>query len=165
MDSLTHAREWLTVATTLKMLDHVSLSMTKRAKAANSWLNLGATHHVRELFLFQIITNYGSSSNPFLTYLLDNYDFVFIPVVNPDGYEYTWTTVSARRIFSSRPLILVATTTATSYVCRSFIFTHEKRALMFCSPKVQRNGSVGKSQTPKGLSHEDGLGLSKTSYG
>ena len=26
--------------------------------------------------------------------LLDNNDFVFMPMLNPDGYEYSWTNVS-----------------------------------------------------------------------
>lgn len=43
--------------------------------------------------------------NPDNTYLYENIDWVIIPVVNPDGYEYTHTTVSkliclSRKLFS-----------------------------------------------------------------
>jgi len=33
----------------------------------------------------------GYGSNPEVTSLLDNYNWHFVPVVNPDGYSYTWT--------------------------------------------------------------------------
>ncbi|XP_038058871.1 carboxypeptidase B-like [Patiria miniata] len=52
----THAREWLSPATQLKMVD---------------------------LFL----TGYGSNSE--ITNLLDKMDFYWMPIANPDGYEYS----------------------------------------------------------------------------
>ena len=32
-------------------------------------------------------------TDPDVKRLVDAYDWYFLPVVNPDGYEYTWTTV------------------------------------------------------------------------
>jgi len=37
----------------------------------------------------QLITQYDK--NPNVTYHVDNLEFIIIPVVNPDGYEYSWT--------------------------------------------------------------------------
>ena len=34
---------------------------------------------------------YGNDSD--VTYLVDTYDFHFLPIVNPDGYVYTFTDV------------------------------------------------------------------------
>lgn len=33
------------------------------------------------------------SQNPDITHILDNMDVYILPVMNPDGYKYTWTTV------------------------------------------------------------------------
>ncbi|EAA27505.1 hypothetical protein GE21DRAFT_8032 [Neurospora crassa] len=40
--------------------------------------------------LWSIITAYGKES--MVTKLLKHFDIIFIPVVNPDGYDYTWKT-------------------------------------------------------------------------
>ncbi|KAK4193072.1 hypothetical protein QBC35DRAFT_163519 [Podospora australis] len=40
--------------------------------------------------MWSAITAYGKE--PMITKLLDKFDIVFIPVLNPDGYEYTWQT-------------------------------------------------------------------------
>ncbi|KAK3398988.1 hypothetical protein B0T20DRAFT_435749 [Sordaria brevicollis] len=40
--------------------------------------------------LWSIITAYGKES--MVTKLLKHFDIIFIPVLNPDGYEYTWKT-------------------------------------------------------------------------
>ena len=42
--------------------------------------------------LFQMVTQYANDSD--VTYLVDTYDFHFLPIVNPDGYVYTFTDVS-----------------------------------------------------------------------
>ncbi|KAK2156094.1 hypothetical protein LSH36_222g04005 [Paralvinella palmiformis] len=59
IDSLIHAREWLTGATILKIIDH-------------------------------FITNYGTDQE--VTDLVNKYDWHFLPVINPDGYIYSWET-------------------------------------------------------------------------
>ena len=41
--------------------------------------------------MFQIATKYGTDAE--ITALLDYADWLITPVSNPDGYEYTWTTV------------------------------------------------------------------------
>jgi murein tripeptide amidase MpaA len=56
------------------------------------------TQHSREslspmtamYFLEQLLSGYGP--DPRITALVDGIDFHFIPVVNPDGYNYVWTT-------------------------------------------------------------------------
>lgn len=40
----------------------------------------------------QILSGYGT--DPEVTALLDAFDWVIIPSINPDGYAYTWSTVS-----------------------------------------------------------------------
>ena len=39
-----------------------------------------------------MVMMYGNDSD--VTYLVDTYDFHFLPIVNPDGYVYTFTDVS-----------------------------------------------------------------------
>lgn len=53
-----------------------------------------ALHHAREpesmmqmiYFMFYLLENYGT--DPEVTYLIENRELYFIPVVNPDGYKY-----------------------------------------------------------------------------
>ena len=53
-----------------------------------------ALHHAREpegmmqmiFYMYYLLENYGT--NPEVTCLVDNREIFFIPVVNPDGYEY-----------------------------------------------------------------------------
>lgn len=40
--------------------------------------------------LWSVITTYGKEQ--MITKLLQHFDIVFVPVLNPDGYEYTWQT-------------------------------------------------------------------------
>jgi extracellular matrix protein 14 len=40
--------------------------------------------------LWSVITSFNNE--PIVTKLLHDFDIVFIPVLNPDGYEYTWQT-------------------------------------------------------------------------
>ncbi|GKT48838.1 putative metallohydrolase YodQ [Colletotrichum spaethianum] len=53
---------------------------------AREWISTTTTNYVAWSF----ITAFGRE--PMITKLLEHFDFVFIPVVNPDGVEYTWTT-------------------------------------------------------------------------
>ncbi|ESO11534.1 hypothetical protein HELRODRAFT_185234 [Helobdella robusta] len=55
LDATTHAREWITTATILKIIDHLVLGKNADAKE-----------------------------------LIEKYDFYFIPIVNPDGYNFTF---------------------------------------------------------------------------
>jgi len=57
INSLQHAREWITPPTTI-------------------------------YFAEQLLTKYGS--DPEVTDLVDNIEFLIIPIANPDGYEYAW---------------------------------------------------------------------------
>jgi murein tripeptide amidase MpaA len=40
------------------------------------------------------ITN-GYGTDPEISSLVDQYDWKFVPIANPDGYVYTWSTVSS----------------------------------------------------------------------
>lgn len=48
------------------------------------WISTSTVNYVAWSF----ITTFGKE--PMITKLLDEFDFVFIPVLNPDGVEYTW---------------------------------------------------------------------------
>ena len=57
-----------------------------------------ALHHAREpesmeqmiFFMFYLLENYGT--DPEATYLVNNREMYFIPVINPDGYQYNYST-------------------------------------------------------------------------
>ena len=57
-----------------------------------------ALHHAREpqsmmqmiYFMYYLLENYNT--NPSVQYIVNNRELYFIPVVNPDGYEYNRTT-------------------------------------------------------------------------
>ncbi|KAK2059637.1 zinc carboxypeptidase [Colletotrichum caudatum] len=53
---------------------------------AREWISTTTANYVAWSF----ITAFGRE--PMITKLLEHFDFVFIPAVNPDGIEYTWTT-------------------------------------------------------------------------
>ncbi|KAK8856386.1 metallocarboxypeptidase ecm14 [Apiospora arundinis] len=52
---------------------------------AREWISISTVNYLAWSF----ITSYGQDE--LVDRILDKYDIVFIPVVNPDGYEYTWT--------------------------------------------------------------------------
>ncbi|KAK5077377.1 putative metallocarboxypeptidase ecm14 [Exophiala xenobiotica] len=55
---------------------------------AREWISTStATYLLRGL-----LHNFDPRRHDLIDKLLTHYDFVFIPVLNPDGYEYTWTT-------------------------------------------------------------------------
>ncbi|MBX3658188.1 MAG: hypothetical protein KF740_07125 [Ramlibacter sp.] len=53
---------------------------------AREWITVMATSYLAE----QLVTLYGTDART--TGILDRYEVVIIPVVNPDGYAFTWTT-------------------------------------------------------------------------
>ncbi|KIX07903.1 uncharacterized protein Z518_02557 [Rhinocladiella mackenziei CBS 650.93] len=55
---------------------------------AREWISVSTTAFIA----YSLVTRYGHPKFPSVTKMLDHFDLVFIPVLNPDGYEYTWTT-------------------------------------------------------------------------
>jgi extracellular matrix protein 14 len=55
---------------------------------AREWISVSTTAYI----LYSLVTRYGHPQFPYVTKMLNHFDLVFIPVLNPDGYEYTWTT-------------------------------------------------------------------------
>ncbi|AEO62799.1 uncharacterized protein THITE_2107410 [Thermothielavioides terrestris NRRL 8126] len=48
------------------------------------WISTSSVNYL----LWSVITSYDRE--PMITKLLEHFDIVFIPVLNPDGYEYSW---------------------------------------------------------------------------
>ncbi|KAK4251123.1 hypothetical protein C7999DRAFT_11178 [Corynascus novoguineensis] len=50
------------------------------------WISISSANYL----LWSVVTSHSNDS--MITKLLEHFDIVFIPVLNPDGYEYTWQT-------------------------------------------------------------------------
>ncbi len=53
---------------------------------AREWVSVSTVMYIAD----RLIAGYGI--DPRITALMDNIEFLIVPVVNPDGYDYTWTT-------------------------------------------------------------------------
>lgn len=67
-------------------------------KMGNPTIFIESTIHAREWISTATVTYFLNqlliSDKPEIRYLANNYDWVIVPVVNVDGYEYSHTTVS-----------------------------------------------------------------------
>ncbi|KIW70107.1 hypothetical protein PV04_02413 [Phialophora macrospora] len=54
---------------------------------AREWISVSTVAFIA----YNLVTRYGHPQFPEVTKILDHFDLVFIPILNPDGYEYTWT--------------------------------------------------------------------------
>ena len=53
---------------------------------AREWISVSTVAFIA----YNFITRYGHPQFREITKIVDHFDLVFIPVLNPDGYEYTW---------------------------------------------------------------------------
>ena len=53
---------------------------------AREWISVSTVAFIA----YSLVTRYGHPQFLEVTKILDHFDLVFIPVLNPDGYEYTW---------------------------------------------------------------------------
>ncbi|KAI0472187.1 hypothetical protein GGR56DRAFT_657293 [Xylariaceae sp. FL0804] len=51
---------------------------------AREWISTSTTNYLTWSFI------QGIDKDPTIAKILDHFDIIFIPVLNPDGYEYTW---------------------------------------------------------------------------
>ncbi|KAI8958528.1 hypothetical protein F5Y11DRAFT_335891 [Daldinia sp. FL1419] len=51
---------------------------------AREWISVSTVNYVAWSFIKSV------DEDPMIAKILEHYDIVFIPVLNPDGYEYTW---------------------------------------------------------------------------
>jgi murein tripeptide amidase MpaA len=52
---------------------------------AREWITVPVTEYAAE----QLLTQY--TTNPHIQFLVNNIEFIFVPIMNADGYDYTWT--------------------------------------------------------------------------
>lgn len=64
--------------------DHRKTILVTGGLHGREWISTSSVTYL----LWSTITSYGNES--IITKLLQDVDIVFIPVLNPDGYEYTW---------------------------------------------------------------------------
>lgn len=55
---------------------------------AREWISTSTAAYL----LRSLVHNFDPANHQIIDKLLQRFDFIFIPVLNPDGYEYTWTT-------------------------------------------------------------------------
>ncbi len=78
-----HAREWITESTCIWIFDQV-----RKQSQSKYFINIVLIDIVTKL---QLASGYGV--DPEITTLVEKYDWIIVPTSNPDGYEYTWTSV------------------------------------------------------------------------
>ncbi|KXJ25453.1 Carboxypeptidase A5 [Exaiptasia diaphana] len=59
-------------------------------KAKVELFSIGKSVRNKELWTVKLINGYGKSGKDDVTEILDKMDFVILPVLNPDGYAFSW---------------------------------------------------------------------------
>lgn len=54
---------------------------------SREWISISTVCYV----MFQLLSDYESRINNKENHIFNSFNFIFIPVLNPDGYKYTWT--------------------------------------------------------------------------
>jgi len=96
------------IGTTYEEEPIVAVRLSGRSGTAKPGLYLEALQHAREWLapmtllyvLNELVTNYGT--DPDITRLVDGIDFMIVPLINIDGYKYTWTNSQNRLWRKSR---------------------------------------------------------------
>jgi extracellular matrix protein 14 len=55
---------------------------------SREWISVSTAAYIA----YSLITRYGDPRFPDTTKLLDHFDVTILPTINPDGYQYTWST-------------------------------------------------------------------------
>ncbi|KAL3859099.1 hypothetical protein ACJMK2_009332 [Sinanodonta woodiana] len=79
---------------TLKEINNWIQEMATKYKTITTIFKITNTYEGRPLLGLKILNHY--KSDPEMKTLLDMFDWYIVPVVNPDGYEYTWSNANRR---------------------------------------------------------------------
>ena len=103
----TQTREFLQTSDVLRISISTKMQCVVRGRFEHfDTMPCGSNYKWHSFRSEQIVEDYTSDTE--VQDLLATFSFYFMPVVNPDGYEYTWTDVSAQTsIFVPVSLILI----------------------------------------------------------
>ena len=112
-----HAREWIAPAFCLWFVHYVSiLNLQQFGNVTKSQIRSASLKIPPPPPPPQSLSYYNINQD--LTSILDNMDVYVLPVMNPDGYKYTWTTVRAH---ATQVMFGKATLTAV-VICSWFVY-------------------------------------------
>jgi murein tripeptide amidase MpaA len=90
--------QYIVLGQSLQGRDMFGLRITGPGSTANRPAGLWwGGQHARE-WVTEPVTEYSAeklltlyATDPHIQYLVNNVEFIFVPIMNPDGYDYTWT--------------------------------------------------------------------------
>eukprot|EP01121_Diplochlamys_sp_Union-15-3_P020011 TRINITY_DN7676_c0_g2_i1.p1 TRINITY_DN7676_c0_g2~~TRINITY_DN7676_c0_g2_i1.p1 ORF type:complete len:407 (+),score=71.87 TRINITY_DN7676_c0_g2_i1:54-1274(+) len=76
---------------------HIGINMDLKTRQSKPVIFISGMQHAREwispavvtYIITELLVQYNT--NPKIKAIVDTFDFVFIPIVNPDGYQFSWT--------------------------------------------------------------------------